>query len=72
MNYKMNQIQKNLVQIEDLLENNFNEQKAKPKTKLHKMNIAIEDIHSQAKQCTWIKTRCELKKNDGLTVQGES
>jgi len=52
MNYKMNQIQKNLVQIEDLIENNFNEQKAKPKTKLHKTNIAMEDIHSQVKQCT--------------------
>jgi hypothetical protein len=72
MNYKMNQNQKNLVQIEDLLDNNFNQQKPNPKTKLHKMNIAIEDIHSQVKQCTWIKTRCELKKNDGLIVQGGS
>ncbi len=36
----MNQIQKNLVQIEDLLENNFNQQNPKLKTKLHKMNIA--------------------------------
>jgi hypothetical protein len=52
MNYKMNQNQKNLVQIEDLLDNNFNQQKPNPKTKLHKMNIAIEDIHSQVKQCT--------------------